>query len=518
MLHLKTLRLSLGAVVLLSTFYLLFVYSNGNAILETTAKPRTKSNATTFKQNSSKDLYSLHITSSEKLKNVNDMENFNIQRTEHSRDLIDRDSLLYSAKQQSQQWIIIVTQEIGESVSHIYKYDTASQPAKLVEKFSSRLDLELVDLSSNLRRSNAGLIRHMEYLLQEIPVEYRDLTPIVIKTNPILRDNGESLEDCATVMESIRDFMEQFPTFIPIKGDGISIIDDLEKVSYKWLGLSFLQRHRAGNNIIIDSTDDSISMAFPMEKDTHQLDKRNFFNYEDLKLFRMANDKFALTQIRNLINSKLLQDAIQSNTIDATRNNSPQDLETPCLPPNAILPNNLVQLPNGKKYSINFIGSKDNNNGEDCKFLIQDLLFSSNSKPFLPQDIAQSKIIPSKLSHQSGDIYLLSNFYKIFQPLLNFSNQPLNGFTLEDVMELTKKVCNNEFMLSHSTDIKDEFYEKLINDSNWCLDLSYHTSLLNKGYGIPLDQKLNVIDTIHDHQIDWALGVSLPLLNPTNWI
>lgn len=90
-----------------------------------------------------------------------------------------------------------------------------------------------------------------------------------------------------------------------------------------------------------------------------------------------------------------------------------------------------------------------------------------------------------------------------------------SSFTLEELSELAKTVCNGETLWTSAFSAIDGSLKELKDEPQWCLDLSFQVALLHTGYEIPLHRELRTAKKIANNELGWCLGASLPLLDKT---
>ncbi|CDK28592.1 unnamed protein product [Kuraishia capsulata CBS 1993] len=428
-----------------------------------------------------------------------------------------------------EKYVVMIDAGSTGSRVHVYTFDTCVSPPKLLNEAFDMLKPGLSSFDTDTVGAAQSLDPLLAIALKTVPKDKQSCTPVAVKATAGLRLLGEDKSD-AILKEVRRHLEEDFP-FPVVDGDGVSIMDGSDEGVYAWVTTNYLlgnigSAKKTPTTAVFDLGGGSTQIVFEPSKGEEMIEGEHkyslSFGGRDFTLYQFSHLGYGLMQGRRKINSMVLSTALQTeehaNLKPAVDKSAKAEVEIshPCIPPGVVAENIEVELDDNTKYVVNF---KSASEGADegivssvatqCKFLAESILnkdLECESKPCSFNGIYQ----PS-LRHQfpeESEMYIFSYFYDRLHPL----GMP-SSFSLEEMKEMTKVICSGSKHWESYLFDKNGI-EHLEKEPQWCLDLSFMTSLLHTGYDIPLKRELKTADKISDNELGWCLGASLPLLEP----
>ncbi|CAI4060773.1 hypothetical protein SUVZ_05G0300 [Saccharomyces uvarum] len=427
-----------------------------------------------------------------------------------------------STCKEDHKYVIMIDGGSSGSRIHVYEFDICTSPPTLVKETFEMLEPGL----SSFDNDSAGAAKSLDPLLTEamnaVPAKARSCTPVSVKATAGLRLLGEAKS--AKILKAVRDHLERDYPFPVVEGDGISIMGGDEEGVFAWITTNYLLGNigtdgsKLPTSAVFDLGGGSTQIVFeptfpPNEKmveGEHKFDLS--FGGEKYTLYQFSHLGYGLNQVRNKINSVLVESALKEGTILKGDVATTHKLHSPCLPPKVNALKKKVKLASGETYIIDFIGPEVPS-GPQCRFLADSILNKDaecKNPPCSFNGAHQPSLV--RTFKETNDLYIFSYFYDRTHSL----GMPLS-FTLNELMDLARTVCNGEeIWKSVFTGIEGSL-DNLRSDPYFCLDLSFQVSLLHTGYDIPLNRELKTAKQLAKNEIGWCLGASLPLLESENW-
>lgn len=419
------------------------------------------------------------------------------------------------------QYVVMIDAGSTGSRVHVYEFDVCTQPPTLINETFEMLKPGLSSFDTDATGAAASLDPLLKIAMDVVPKDKRGCTPVAVKATAGLRLLGEAKS--SKILQAVRNHLEKDYPFAVVDGEGISIMSGDQEGVYAWITTNYLlgnigSGEKLPTSAVFDLGGGSTQIVFepsfaPNEKMVEGEHKYelNFGGYEYV-LYQFSHLGYGLMQGRNKINTLLVETALKNGLIKQGDVSHDHTIVSPCLPPNVTTKPETIKLNDGSSYSVAFEGPSMAA-GAQCRYLA-DTILNKVAKCTLPPCSFNGVHQPS-LVHtfkESNDLYIFSYFYDRTHPL----GMPLS-FTLEELYDLTKMVCNGESTWKNIFQSIDGSLEKLENDPHFCQDLTFQVSLLHTGYDIPLHRELKTAQKIADNELGWCLGASLPLLDSDNW-
>lgn len=422
---------------------------------------------------------------------------------------------------QEHQYVIMIDAGSTGSRVHVYEFDICSKPPILINETFEMLKPGLSSFDTDSIGAAKSLDPLLNIAMDVIPKHQRPCSPVAVKATAGLRMLGETKSQ--KILDAVKRHLEVDYPFPVVGGDGISIMSgELEGV-YAWVTTNYLLGNigasdRRPTSAIFDlgggSTQIVFEPTFPPTEEMVEGEHKYVLDYgsEKYTLYQYSHLGYGLMQGRNKINSLLVSNAIKEGTIKQGDSQTEYVLSSPCLPPKVTAPVEKVKVGDSETYKVKFVGPKVAA-GAQCRFLTDSILNKESSCKVPPcsfNGVHQPSLV--RTFHESNDLYIFSYFYDRTRPL----GMPLS-FTLQELMELTRNVCNGEEVWDDVFANLGDSLNSLKKDPHFCQDLSFLGSLLHTGYDIPLQRELKTAQKLAGNEIGWCLGASLPLINSKDW-
>ncbi|KAH3663939.1 hypothetical protein WICMUC_005878 [Wickerhamomyces mucosus] len=417
------------------------------------------------------------------------------------------------------EYVIMIDAGSTGSRIHIYEFDVCYSPPRLNNEIFEMLKPGLSSFDTDAIGAAQSLNPLLTKALESIPDNKKSCTPVAVKATAGLRLLGE--EKSNKILKAVRDHLETNYPFAVVDGDGVSIMSGDDEGVYAWITANYLlgnigSSEKIPTAAVFDLGGGSTQIVFEPEfkngeklidgEHKYQID----FGNRDFTLYQFSHLGYGLMAGRNKINSLILENAIKEGKV--SKGQEKISLISPCIATGEIAKDVKVKLDNGETYVVDF-QSSESSTGAQCRYLAEAILKKDSEctkKPCSFNGVHQPSLV--KTFKDSSDLYIFSYFYDRTQPL----GMP-SSFTLQELTELAKVVCNGETTWINSLSAIDGSIKELKDEPQWCLDLSFQVALLHTGYDIPLNRELKTAQTIAGNELGWCLGASLPLLDGNNW-
>jgi guanosine-diphosphatase len=417
------------------------------------------------------------------------------------------------------EFVVMIDAGSTGSRVHVYEFDTCYSPPKLLKETFEMLKPGLSSFDTDTKGAAKSLDPLMEIALDTVPKKNRGCTPVAVKATAGLRLLGE--EKANAILKAVREHLETEYPFAVVAGDGISIMGGDDEGVYAWITANYLlgnigSSEKLATAAVFDLGGGSTQIVFEPDFKNGEKMVEGEHKYEisfgnrDFELYQFSHLGYGLMAGRNKINSLIVESAIKKGKL--AKDVTTASLESPCIPPGMNASDVEVKLASGEKYTITFKGS-ETPAGPQCRFLAEAILKKDaecSTAPCSFNGVHQPSLV--KTFRESSDLYVFSYFYDRTNPL----GMP-SSFTLQELTELAKLVCNGESTWTSALSAIDGSINELQDEPQWCLDLSFQVALLHTGYDIPLHRELRTAKKIANNELGWCLGASLPLLDKKDW-
>lgn len=419
------------------------------------------------------------------------------------------------------QYVLMIDAGSSGSRIHIYEFDVCTQPPTLIDETFDMLTPGLSSYPSDPEAAAESLDPLLKIALETVPKDRRSCTPVAVKATAGLRLIGATKS--TKILEAVTEHLEKNYPFPVVEKDGVTLMGGDEEGVFAWITTNYLLGNiGAGSKLptaaVFDlgggSTQIVFEPAFPPNEEMIDGEYKYelTFGGQSYTLYQFSHLGYGMNEGRNKIESLLVETAIADGLIKAGDTVASHTLSSPCLPPGVDAPKREVKLANGVTYIIDFVAPKQPA-GAQCRFLADKILnkdASCSQPPCSFNGVHQPSLV--RTFKETNDLYVFSYFYDRTQPL----GLP-SSFKLDELMDLTRMVCNGEDVWESVFSGVEGSVEKLKKEPEWCADLSFQVSLLHTGYDIPLQRELRTAKKIAGSELGWCLGASLPLLDGANW-
>lgn len=355
--------------------------------------------------------------------------------------------------------------------------------------------------------------------LQSVPPRLYATTPITLKATAGLRLLGEKSN---AIMAEVERHIGQFP-FV---ASGISILEGQDEAVYAWITANYLLGNMDSKNngtaavfdlggastqIVFEPQSDGDLGSVKWETGDHKYDLT--FGGTNYSLYQHSHLGYGLMEARKKVHNLVLQRHLQQSQegIEGVIPSGP--ILNPCLAPG---------LSRSVSIDASFLGLDDSTIEvimmgpevplpEECLKITE--LILNIDEPCLTEPCSFNGVHQPSISEsfKGEELYIFSYFYDRTSPL----GLP-RKFSLSTLRNVITDVCSGPSHWSkafrNSAHDFDTLYDELYGRPEWCLDLSFMFSMLNSGYGIPLDRNVTIEKKVNGHELGWCLGASLPLL------
>ena len=419
------------------------------------------------------------------------------------------------------QYVVMIDAGSSGSRVHVYEFDVCTQPPTLIEETFKQLKPGLSSYDTDAIGAAKSLDPLLKKAMSVVPASKRGCTPVAVKATAGLRLLGDAAS--SKILNQVRLHLETNYPFAVVEGDGISIMGGEDEGVFAWITANYLlgnigASEKLDTSAVFDLGGGSTQIVFePSFASTERMVDGEHkyelsFGGHDYTLYQFSHLGYGLNEGRNKINKLLVNNAIQNGQIIQGDQSTVYELSTPCLPPNVTNEKVKVKFDKGLEYIVTFKGPKMAA-GAQCRYLADQILHKDaecTSPPCSFNGVHQPSLV--RTFKETSDLYIFSYFYDKTHSL----GMPLT-FTLNELVDLTRMVCNGEEVWeSVFTNLGDSL-KNLRNVPELCQELSFEVSLLHTGYDIPLHRELKTAETIDGNELGWCLGASLPLLNSDNW-
>ena len=378
---------------------------------------------------------------------------------------------------------------------HVYEFQFCGQTLlHLVDEVFEHVRPGLSSFSEKPQSAVESIVPLMREAWRRVPRDMRRCTPIVLKATAGLRLLPP--ERVESILGKVKHFLKKQNFHLGYSqsaSDPVSVIDGSEEAISAWISVNFLQKRIGpqqqgltgqsksleGTSVVLEMGGGSSQLVFDQNEKTAQ-EVLGFIN--ELQFF---GRKFQLYQ-HSYLGYGLMEARKRVKIAFEIKNKNNPDQHFPC-------------FPNGYSEKLPDTGFKlvGNSQGWDaCSALIREVLFDKEAecptKPCAFNGVFQPKI------PENVPVFALSYVYDRARELgLN-----ADSYTLGEMRSRGQKVCSDGFE-------GNALYKKY---PDFCFDLVFIHSLLNHGFGLSEERKIQSGFQIGNYETGWTLGSALSVV------
>ncbi|KAF9153468.1 Guanosine-diphosphatase [Linnemannia schmuckeri] len=365
------------------------------------------------------------------------------------------------------QYVLMIDAGSSGSRIHAYKFNYCKATPELESEVFEMLKPGLSSFGDDAQGAAQSLDPLLRVALKSVPAFLHKSTPVAVKATAGLRLLGDVKSN--RILEAVRHRLETVYPFPIIDEQGVAVMDGGDEGVYAWVTVNYLLGR-------INSMEKTPTVA-------------------------IMDLGGASTQIANkAINNYVVEHPI-NNTEDIEL--SADEYLHPCMPVDT-----RKSYMHGEK-EVTLIGVSDTAN--ECRRVVEAIFYKDKACILNPCSFA-GVYQPSLTTSFNSDIYAFSYIFDRITPFLAGSDVPIQDITLQQLEELTDRVCVADETAFKEFDSIAEAKSELGKIAEMCMDLNYIYGLLHHGYGIPKDRKINLTKKIRDYETGWCLGASIAVL------
>jgi guanosine-diphosphatase len=394
---------------------------------------------------------------------------------------------------------------------HAYKFNYCKATPELESEVFEMLKPGLSAFGDNPLGAAKSLDPLLEIALKSVPEFLHKSTPIAVKATAGLRLLSEDGVKANRILEAVRHRLETVYPFPIIKEQGVAIMDGGDEGVYAWVTVNYLLSRinsieKNSTVAIMDLGGASTQIVFePRTVNGHSMAQGSHrvpmsFNGNNYVLFQHSYLGYGLFQANMAINNYVIEHPIENvENIDLSLG----EYLHPCMPVDT-----RKNFKHGDK-EVTLVGVSDNAN--QCRRVVEAIFHKEKACRLSPCSF-NGVYQPSITTSFDSDIYAFSFIFDRITPFLAGSDVPIQDTTLQELEDLTTRVCVADEDEFKEFDSIAEAKFALGDVAEMCMDLNYIYGLLHYGYGIPKDRKINLTKKIRDYETGWCLGASIAVL------
>ncbi|KAK3832547.1 MAG: nucleoside phosphatase GDA1/CD39 [Linnemannia elongata] len=392
---------------------------------------------------------------------------------------------------------------------HAYKFNYCKATPELESEVFEMLEPGLSSFDDDAQGAAQSLDPLLKIALESVPAFLHKSTPVAVKATAGLRLLGEGKSD--RILEAVRHRLKTVYPFPIIKEQGVAVMDGGDEGVYAWVTVNYLlgrisSIEKTPTVAIMDLGGASTQIVFePLTVNGHSVAQGPqrvpmSFNGNNYVLFQHSYLGYGLREANKAINSYVVENRID-NLEDIEL--SADEYLHPCMPVGT-----RQKYMHGEKEVI-LIGVSDTAN--ECRRVVEAIFYKDKACSLNPCSF-NGVYQPSLATSFNSDIYAFSYIFDRITPFLAGSDVPIQDITLEQLEELTDRVCVADEDAFKEFDSIASAKSELGKVAEMCMDLNYIHGLLHYGYGIPKERKINLTKKIRDYETGWCLGASIAVL------
>lgn len=406
------------------------------------------------------------------------------------------------------QYVLMIDAGSTGSRIHVYKFNNCGAVPELEKEAAFKMiqgGLSAYGKKDDWQGAADSLNELMDLAVATVPKHLQGCSPVALKATAGLRLLGP--EKSEKVLDTVRTHLETKYPFPVVKKDGVIIMEGKDEGVYAWITINYLlgnigSAEKKPTAAIFDLGGGSTQIVFEPEFEVNGEMSEGEHKYalsyagRDFVLYQQSHLGYGLMEARKSLHQEVLK--------SVTKTDGP--IVNPCIPPGITKEVEIETAAGTQKVTM--IGP-ESNGATQCRHLAEKILNKESlcqSSPCSFNGIYQP---PLSKTFEKGDAFIISYFYDRLTPLGISSS-----FTVEDVSALTDSVCAGPEKWARQFAGIEGAMAELEDRAEYCLDLSFITSLLFHGYEMPMDRRLRTAKKLKDNELGWCLGASLPLLDP----
>lgn len=406
------------------------------------------------------------------------------------------------------QYVLMIDAGSSGTRIHVYKFNNCgavpeleNPEAFLMVKGNSLSDFGKKDDWEGAAHS---LDQFMKLAMKTVPKHLQGCSPVAVKATAGLRLLGA--EKSEKVLSAIRTHLENNYPFPLVKKDGVIVMEGKDEGVYAWITTNYLlgnigSAEKKSTAAVFDLGGGSTQIVFEPEFEVSgemaEGDHKYKLSYagREFLLYQQSHLGYGLMEARKAIHAEVMK---SMKKIEGP-------VTHPCLPP-GVMKELELEL-DGKVQKVTLVGPATSG-ASQCRHLAEKILNKERRCQSASCSFNGIYQPPLAKTFENGDAFIFSFFYDRLAPL----GLP-STFTVADVTALTDSVCAGPEKWDSQFSAIDGALAELHDRAEYCLDLSYITSLLFHGYDMPMDRRLRTAKKLKDNELGWCLGASLPLLD-----
>ncbi|KAG0362905.1 nucleoside phosphatase GDA1/CD39 [Gamsiella multidivaricata] len=407
------------------------------------------------------------------------------------------------------QYVLMIDAGSSGSRIHAYKFNYCKATPELESEVFEQLKPGLSSYDEDAEGAARSLDPLLETALKTVPRFLHKSTPIAVKATAGLRLLGAA--QSSNILAAVRNRLETNYPFPIIKEEGVAIMNGADEGVYAWVTVNYLLERvnsltKVPTVAILDLGGASTQIVFePKVVNGHSVaqgDHRRSmgFNGNDYVLFQHSYLGYGLNEARNQINHYVIENPVTNkHGIELEED----EYLHPCLPVNT---HTTVQY---KGRDVTLMGVSDPIG--ECRRVVEAIFYKNKACNQVPCSF-NGVYQPSLATAFESDIYAFSFIFDRIAPFRLGSEIPTQEMTLQELADLTDRVCVADESNFEEFESVAEARKELSSVAEMCMDLSYIHGLLGYGYGIPSDRKISLAKKIRDYETGWCLGASIAVL------
>ncbi|KAI8599237.1 nucleoside diphosphatase Gda1 [Dissophora ornata] len=407
------------------------------------------------------------------------------------------------------QYVLMIDAGSSGSRIHAYKFNYCKATPELESELFEQIMPGLSKYDEDAEGAARSLDSLLEAAMKEIPQYLHKSTPVAVKATAGLRLLGDVKS--GNILAAVRERLRTMYPFPIIKEQGVAVMDGADEGVYAWVTVNYLLRRissleKEPTVAVLDLGGASTQIVFePKVVNGHSVAQGDHrrdmgFNGNNYVLFQHSYLGYGLNEARNQIYTYLVENPIPNTSHMEL---GEDEYLHPCIPVNT----KMTWIHQDR--DVTFLGVSDPVG--ECRRVVEAIFYKNEAckqKPCSFRGVYQ----PSLATSFDSDIYAFSYIFDRISPFRLGSDTPTQDMTLQELADLTDRVC-----LADESDFKEfdsiaEAKSELGKVAEMCMDLSYIYGLLGYGYGIPLNRKINLTKKIRNYETGWCLGASIAVL------
>ncbi|KAF9576218.1 Guanosine-diphosphatase [Mortierella alpina] len=407
------------------------------------------------------------------------------------------------------QYVLMVDAGSSGSRIHAYKFNYCKATPELEHELFEQIKPGLSSYGPDAEGAAKSLDQLLDIAMRAVPKYLHPSTPIAVKATAGLRllDGDQSHR----IIDAVRLRLTTKYPFPIIKEEGVAVMDGEDEGVYAWITVNYLLEKinsltKEPTVAILDLGGASTQIAFePKVVNGHSVAQGKqrvpkSFNGNEYVLFQHSYINYGLNEARKQINNYLIDNPIP-NTYGVQLGQD--EYLHPCMP----VGSRQDYLHEGR--TVKLVGVTDPNG--ECQRVVRAIFYKSRACSQNPCSF-NGVYQPSLSTAFDSDIYAFSYIFDRISPFRLGSETATQDVTLQELEELTNRVCVADESDFKEFDTIAEAKSELRDVKEMCMDLTYIYGLLEYGYGIQKDRKLYLTKKIKNYETGWCLGASIAVL------